>query len=160
MTTCAEVLNCAVESGVTLSVKEGRLSIRGSADAVEFVKRLAVEVRDELIARLAPPQIELTHRTTTPLIFHDPETGKEKTIATGTPCRQFFNPQSAQIAGVRFSYDQSWAATRNLQNGYALVWLDGMLRGVSFDDVELIDGDINSTDLLQRCGAFETKEQS
>ena len=139
MTTCAEVLNCADASGVTLAVKEGRLSIRGSVDAVEFVRRLAIEVRDELVAQLTQPQIELTHRTTTPLIFHDPETGKVEIIASGTPCRQFFNPQLAKIAGVRFSYDQSWAAERNLKNGYTLVWLDGMLRGVSFDDVELID---------------------
>ena len=135
MTTCAEVVALAETMEVLLSVKEGRLSIVGTAEAVAAVKKIAVDVRDELIARLTAPMIELTHKTTRELIFHDPATGTTRVIPPGTPCRQFMSPSSFALAGIPSSYEQKWAATRNLQGGYSLVWLDGMVRGVSFSDV-------------------------
>ena len=136
MTACAEVFALAERTGVTLAVSEGRLAIRGSADDVDRVLPLAAAVRDELMALLLAPAIELTHRTTCALIFNDPATGKIRTVPAGTPCRRFSSPNAAMLAGVKLDYSGSWAATKNIERGYCLIWIEGALRGVHFSDVE------------------------
>ncbi|MBI4740860.1 MAG: hypothetical protein HY777_04745 [Betaproteobacteria bacterium] len=90
-------------------------------------------MRDELIARLTTPFITCTHRTTGDLTFNDPATGREKVIPSGTLCRLVAYQEIAEL-----DFENQWAAKRNLQHGYCLIWLDGMLRGVAFKDAELL----------------------
>ena len=82
--------------------------------------------------------IELLHRTTVDLIFNDPATGKIRTIPAGTPCRKFASPTSALMAGVPLDFNDNWAASKNIERGYCLIWIEGALRGVHFSDVEAI----------------------
>lgn len=86
------------------------------------------------------PAIIQTHRTTCDLIFNDPETGTVRTIPAGTHCRRFASPTSALMAGVHLDYMGEWAANKNIERGYSLIWLDGMLRGVHFSDIEPLKG--------------------
>ena len=86
------------------------------------------------------PAIEPTHRTTVDLIFNDPETGTVRTIPGGTPCRRFSGTTGAMLSGVKLDYMGQWAANKNVERGYGLIWIDGMLRGVHFSDVEPMKG--------------------
>ena len=140
MTTCEEVVTLAEKTGVSLAVEDGRLAIRGDAGDVARVASLAATVRDALIALLEAPAIELTHRTTVDLIFNDPETGTVRTIPTGTPCRRFSGTTGAMLAGVKLDYMGEWAANKNVDRGYGLIWIEGALRGVSFSDVQPLKG--------------------
>ena len=137
MTSCEEVLAIAEKSGVAVSIKDGRLSIRGAPSDVERILSLAKEVRDDLIAKLTLNHIRLTHITTRELIFNDPATGKSQHIPAGTPCRQFADPKSAEREGALSGYEENWGATRNLQSGYALIWVAGKVRGVGRHDFAL-----------------------
>jgi hypothetical protein len=140
VTTCEEVVNLAEMTGVALAVEGGRLAIRGDADDVARVASLASTVRDALVALLVAPTISPTHRTAVDLIFNDPETGIVRTIPAGTHCRRFSSPSSAMLAGVPLDYEGQWAAKKNIERGYSLIWLDGMLRGVHFSDIEPLKG--------------------
>ena len=84
------------------------------------------------------PTIEPTHRTTVDLIFNDPATGNIRTIPAGTPCRRFSSPNAALMAGVPLDFNGNWAANKNIERGYCLIWVEGALRGVHFSDVETI----------------------
>jgi hypothetical protein len=86
------------------------------------------------------PSIDLTHRTTVDLIFNDPETGTVRTIPGGTPCRRFSGTTGAMLAGVKLDYMGEWAANKNIERGYGLIWIEGALRGVSFSDVQPLKG--------------------
>jgi hypothetical protein len=111
------------------SVKEG-----GKAPTVATV---AVANHSE---NATTPSIEPTHRTTVDLIFNDPETGTVRTIPGGTPCRRFSGTTGAMLAGVKLDYMGEWAANKNIERGYGLIWIEGALRGVSFSDVEPLKG--------------------
>lgn len=87
--------------------------------------------------QITPPRFQLTHITTRELIFNDPATGKSQHIPAGTPCRQFADPKSAEREGALSGYEENWGATRNLQSGYSLIWIAGMVRGVGRHDFEL-----------------------
>jgi hypothetical protein len=143
VTTCEEVVNLAETTGVALAVEGGRLAIRGDADDVARVAALAATVRDALVALLVAPAISPTHITTVGLIFNDPATGTVRTIPAGTPCRRLASPSSALMAGVKLDFAESWAANKNIERGYCLIWLDGMLRGVHFSDIEPLKGPQN-----------------
>ena len=86
------------------------------------------------------PAIIQTHRTTCDLIFNDPETGTVRTIPGGTPCRRFSGTTGAMLAGVKLDYMGEWAANKNIERGYGLIWIEGALRGVSFSDVQPLKG--------------------
>jgi hypothetical protein len=143
VTTCEEVVTLAEKTGVSLAVEDGRLAIRGDAGDVARVASLAATVRDALIALLEAPAIELTHRTTVDLIFNEPATGTVRTVPAGTPCRRFASPSSAMMAGINLDYMGEWAANKNIDRGYSLIWLEGMLRGVHFSDIEPLEGTQN-----------------
>ncbi len=117
------------------SVKEG-----GKAPTVATVATVAVANHSE---NATTPSIEPTHRTTVDLIFNDPETGTVRTIPGGTPCRRFSGTTGAMLAGVKLDYMGEWAANKNIERGYSLIWLEGMLRGVHFSDIEPLKGTQN-----------------
>jgi len=113
-----------------LSIQELREQLRAqlsSNDGASCEDVPAVELR-----------IELTDRLVRDVIFRDPEIGMERVYPAGTRCRQFTHPKNALMSGIPFDHEKNWAAMRNLQSGLTLIWLDGMLRGVSFKDVEPI----------------------
>jgi len=93
---------------------------------------------NEIVFSTEAPAIELPHRTTVDLIFNDPATGKIRTILAGTPCRRFSSPNAALMAGVPLDFNGNWAANKNIERGYYLIWIEGALRGVHFSDVETI----------------------
>ena len=99
-------------------------------------QQITVIPGNEIVFSPKEPAIELLHRTTVDLIFNSPATGKIRTIPAGTPCRKFASPTSAMLAGVKLDYSGSWAATKNIERGYCLIWVEGALRGVHFSDVE------------------------
>ena len=111
------------------SVKEG-----AEAPTVASVASVAV----------ANPLENVTHRTTRPLLFNDATTGTGRTIPAGTLCRQFSGTTGAMLAGVKLDFMGQWAANKNLERGYGLIWIEGALRGVSFTDVEPLKGATHS----------------
>jgi hypothetical protein len=110
----------------------GSLGLLGEASGT-FEKNISPEA----------PAIESTHRTTVDLIFNDPEAGTVRTLPAGTLCRRFSSPTSALMAGVPLDFAGNWAAAKNIERGYSLIWLEGMLRGVHFSDIEPLKGTQN-----------------
>jgi hypothetical protein len=47
------------------------------------------------------------------------------------------------MAGINLDYMGEWAANKNIDRGYSLIWLEGMLRGVHFSDIEPLEGTQN-----------------
>jgi hypothetical protein len=88
-------------------------------------------------------EIEPTHRTTVDLIFNDQTTGAVRTIPAGTLCRRFASATAAKYAGIHLDYEGEWAANKNIERGYHLIWLEGALRGVHFSDIEPLEGTTN-----------------
>lgn len=76
--------------------------------------------------------------TVKPLLFNDPVQGVVFEVATGEPCVLLESVIEAKRRGFLSDSDKQaiWAATTNLQRGYCLVWLRGVLRGVSAEDIE------------------------
>jgi len=99
-------------------------------------QQITVIPGNEIVFSSKEPAIELPHRTTVDLIFNDPAAGKIRTIPAGTPCRRFSSPNSALLAGVPLDFNGNWAANKNIERGYSLIWIEGALRGVHFSDVE------------------------
>lgn len=71
-----------------------------------------------------------------PLFFNDPEKGRTFELPSGEPCVEVDSIEEARKLGYLSDEQSAWAAKINLQRGYRLVWLKGMLRGVSESAIE------------------------
>lgn len=76
-------------------------------------------------------------KTVRPLLFNDPDKGSVYEIPAGTPCILVESVDDACRQGYLDRRNESamWAAKTNLQRGFCLVWLKGVLRGVSKEDI-------------------------
>jgi len=68
--------------------------------------------------------------TIQPLLFNDVETGKVFEIPAGEPCLLVESVEDARHRGLLKGEQEIWAARVNLQRGYSLVFIRGMLRGL------------------------------
>lgn len=73
--------------------------------------------------------------TAKPLLFNDPISGETVTIPVGEPCDLIESADDARRRGLLADEQAVWAAKTNVQRGYCLVWLRGMLRGVAPEDI-------------------------
>lgn len=77
-------------------------------------------------------------KTVRPLLFNDPEKGSVYEIPAGTHCVLVKDVDEACKQGYldRRNEGAMWAAKTNLHRGFCLLWLNGVLRGVSKEDIE------------------------
>jgi hypothetical protein len=73
--------------------------------------------------------------TTVALLFNDPLRGILITIPAGTPCLPVASVETARMIGWLPDAQSVAAAQLNLQRGYRLVYLAGVVRGVAPADV-------------------------
>lgn len=73
--------------------------------------------------------------TVKPLLFNNPNIGAVFEIPAGEPCLLLESPEEARKLGFITSDQEMWAAKTNIQRGYCLVWLRGMVRGIAKDDI-------------------------
>ncbi len=81
--------------------------------------------------------------TTRPLLFNDPVKGEVFEIPAGEPCVVFDSVEQAKQRGLLPDEQSLWAARTNVQRGYRLAWLRGLLRGVAEADLSVL-GDGNA----------------
>ncbi|MBT9498855.1 MAG: hypothetical protein IV103_16870 [Zoogloea sp.] len=76
--------------------------------------------------------------TSKTLIFNDPVKGKEYEVPAGEPCVLVDMIKTACDRGFLDGKNEAdmWAARTNVQRGYKLVWLRGLLRGLMAEDIE------------------------
>ena len=68
--------------------------------------------------------------TTQPLLFNDVESGKVFEIPAGEQCLLVESVEDARHRGLLKGEQEIWAAKVNLQRGYSLVFIRGMVRGL------------------------------
>ena len=73
--------------------------------------------------------------TVRPLLFNDTERGEVVSIPAGEPCSLLDSVEEARRRGLLSDESDVWAAKTNVQRGYCLVWLRGLVRGVAADDI-------------------------
>ncbi len=73
--------------------------------------------------------------TVRPLLFNDTERGGVVPIPAGEPCNLLESVDDARRRGLLPDESAVWAAKTNVQRGYCLVWLRGLVRGVAADDI-------------------------
>lgn len=75
--------------------------------------------------------------TARPLLFNDPISGKYVEVPAGESCVLVSSFSEACDWGFldKRNEQASWAAKTNLQRGYKLIWIRGMLRGVTQEDI-------------------------
>ncbi|MBP5996369.1 MAG: hypothetical protein KA535_00325 [Azonexus sp.] len=73
--------------------------------------------------------------TIRPLLFNDPVKGEVFEIPAGERCIVVTTFKEGQVRGFIRDEQELWAARTNLQRGYTLVWIRGLLRGVLESDV-------------------------
>jgi hypothetical protein len=73
--------------------------------------------------------------TVKPLLFNDPERGEVVVIPAGEICNLIDSVDDARRRGLLTDEQAVWAAKTNVQRGYCLVWLRGLLRGVAPEDI-------------------------
>lgn len=78
-----------------------------------------------------------SHRwvTVKPLLFNEPKSGEVIAIPPGEPCTLLESVDDARRRGLLPDEMAVWAAKTNVQRGYSLAWLRGLVRGVAHDDV-------------------------
>ncbi|MDN0074024.1 hypothetical protein QU481_03860 [Crenobacter sp. SG2303] len=84
------------------------------------------------------PALHPTHRTTAPLLFHQPGTGPF-VIAAGAPLHVFpslFAAKTAELPDEIWEGLGEWAFKKNVEKGYCAAWIAGDLRGVHPDHLE------------------------
>lgn len=75
--------------------------------------------------------------TVKPLLFNDPGCGEVVVIPAGEPSNLIDSVDDARRRGLLPDEQAVWAAKTNVQRGYCLVWLRGLLRGVAPEDIVL-----------------------
>ena len=75
--------------------------------------------------------------TVRPLLFNDPERGEVVSIPAGEPCSLIDSAEDARRRGLLPDESAVWAAKTNVQRGYCLIWLHGLVRGVAAEDIVL-----------------------
>ncbi|WP_024304112.1 hypothetical protein [Pseudogulbenkiania sp. MAI-1] len=108
---------------------------RPVADLTPAIATAAAFKHPLLDRSLAP-----THRTTAPLLFHQPGKGPFL-IGAGELVHVFPSLFAAKAAGLPAEVWQGlgeWAAQKNVEKGYRLVWVEGDVRGVHPDHLEAL----------------------
>ena len=73
--------------------------------------------------------------TVRPLLFNDTVHGEVVSIPAGEPCTLLDSVEETRRRGLLPDEFAVWAAKTNVQRGYCLVWLRGLVRGVAADDI-------------------------
>jgi len=73
--------------------------------------------------------------TARPLLFNDPGRGEVVSLPAGEPCSLLDSVEDARRRGLLTDEAAVWAAKTNLQRGYCLVWMRGLVRGVAAEDI-------------------------
>ncbi|BAK75339.1 hypothetical protein NH8B_0504 [Pseudogulbenkiania sp. NH8B] len=116
-----------------LKQQHQRVGPRPVADMTAAVATAAA-LKQPLLDRSLSP----THRTTAPLLFHQPGRGPFL-IGAGELVHVFPSLFAAKAAGLPADVWDGlgeWAAQKNVEKGYRLVWIEGDLRGVHPDHLE------------------------